>query len=162
MNSIRKLSDKSFALFYFKLGCLLFWASWFFVAFLTNFFDFMYIWQWLPLNWHYRSGNYDLLKAATHMDQTSFFLNALFVCDIIVLGLSAILFFLAFIYFWLYKAWEFINAAFALSIALWGVFIAMEEIFLAYGAEKTHIGLFVFELLTLMAIHLLPHRADHL
>lgn len=154
---------QAFSLFYFKLGCLLFWAGWFLLACLTNFFDFLYVLQLLPADWIFRSGNYALLDKALHIYPVSLtFQNTLFICDIFVQGLSAVLFFVATFLFWQQDRamWRWINFAFALSISLWGVFLLMEEIFIAYSYEAVHRGLFIFELMTLLAIHILPPQED--
>lgn len=154
------MDNKSYGLFYFKLGCLLFWACWFSMAFLTNITDAMFVAGWLPNEWIFKSANYGLLERTISIyHPPHWFMNFLFTCDVIVQGISAALFFCAFMIFWRTgSAWRFINSAFTLSIALWGVFIIMEEIFIAYAFETGHVTLFVFEMLTLMMMHLLPHR----
>jgi hypothetical protein len=153
------IENRSPMLFYFKLGLLLYWACWFSLACTTNLFDFLHAMGYLPAQWLFRSGNYTLLAGVINIyHMPSLILNLLFICDISVQGLSALLFFIAFFSFWMRAArpWRFINTAFALSIALWAVFLIMEEVFIAYRFEGTHSGLIVFETISLMALHLLP------
>ncbi len=157
MSVVPESQSRTFMLFYFKSGLLLFWACWFSLAFTTNVLDFLHVFGDLPNDWLFRSGNYQLLHGVISIYHTpGYLLNFLFTCDITVQGLSAILFITAAYCYWRGKSWRFINLAFVLSIALWGVFILMEEVFIAYHFESVHAGLFEFELISLLAMHLLP------
>lgn len=155
---MQTITHKSFGLYYFKLGCLLFWACWFAVAGSTNLFDFMHAVGYLSNDWLFRSGNYNVLADVVKIYHLSpLFLNILFICDFSAQLLSAFLFFLSIIIVISGRpGWAFINSAFAISMALWGVFMVMEEIFIAYPYEHTHAMLFAFELITLLALHFLP------
>jgi hypothetical protein len=150
--------NRSNGLFYLKTGCLLFWASWFSLACLTNVFDFMNMLALISPEWRFRSGNLILLSQSLSIYQISpLFINLLFICDVLIQALAGALFFIAAYQFWQRKnPWVYINYAFGISIALWAAFIVMEEIFIAYVFEGGHRELFAFELITLMAIHLLP------
>ena len=145
-------------LFYLKAGTLFFWGMWFLLASLTNIFDLFNVFGILTPEWRFRSGNYLLLSQALSIyDVGSMCTNLLFICDILVQGTAATLFFIAAWHFWHQKnAWIYINAAFTLSIALWGMFIIMEETFIAYAFEEVHRSLFSLELISLLALHLLP------
>lgn len=152
-------SNKSFMLFNLKVGCLLFWACWFALAFTTNTTDFMQALGWLPRDFHFRSGNVDLVKFVINIYQTpNWILMILFILDIAIQGACAILFFAACWHFYNRRssAWSLVNTAFTLSIGLWAAFLIMDEFFIAYTYESVHSNLFIFELLTLLAIHLLP------
>ena len=46
--------------------------------------------------------------------------------------------------------------AFTTALLLWGAFLVADEIFIAYALEATHLRLFVSQLVTLLAIELLP------
>ena len=152
---------QDYDLFYFKLGILAFWGIWFAIAFLTNVTDFL-----IATNLHapslFRSGNYSALEKVISIYNTPhYFLNILFSLNIFVQGLSAIMFFIATFCFWKrVYIWQTINIAFSLSISLWAVFLIMEEIFIAYSYEATHIRLFMFEMISLLALHLLPHSTS--
>lgn len=142
-----------------KSGILLFFGTWFFIAFLTNFFDGLHSLDYLNL-WKFRSGNFNQLLQVFSFYQVSPKLTGiLFTCDIIVQGISSILFYIAFSqFYWNKKPWPWINCAFGISIALWGVFLIMEEVFIAYGYEGTHIQLAIFELISFAIIHLIPSQ----
>jgi hypothetical protein len=45
--------------------------------------------------------------------------------------------------------------AFAASLALWGAFMLMDEIFNAYQVESTHTRVFIAQLVTLLVLGLL-------
>ena len=57
---------------------------------------------------------------------------------------------------------EQLAAAFLVNLALWAVFVIMDEVFLAFlvpgfNIMETHRSLFTANLVSLMAIHLLPN-----
>lgn len=147
-------------LFYIKLGCLLFWACWFLLAFSSNLFDFAYVFYGLPGTWLFRSGNYLFLtKMLSLYNMPKVFITTLFILGMIIEGIVAILFFLSFILFMCYQRISMLtNLAFGISIGLWAIFILLEEAFIAYSYEVIHIRLFIFEMITLLILHLLPHR----
>ncbi|MGB6976147.1 MAG: hypothetical protein WBE18_01625 [Gammaproteobacteria bacterium] len=163
MNASNQVTNKGCGLFYIKLGCLLFWTVWFSVAFTTNFFDFLSVVGWLSKGWHFLSGNYHALVNVLHVYNTPpSLLNILFALDISTQGISAILFFTAFICFWRnVYVWQIISLAFGVSMALWAAFLVMEEVFIAYPFEATHIRLLIFEMICLLMFYLLPHQIPH-
>lgn len=152
------IKHKSYALSQIKCGLLLFWGCWFLLAFLTNCSDFFGTYNLLPADWRFRSGNMALILSAIHIYGFSYALaNLLFFIDIIIQGSVAGLFLIATIKFWTRRpAWKWINAAFGISIALWAAFTLMDEFFIVYNLEGTHMSLFAAELLTMIAMHLLP------
>jgi putative flippase GtrA len=48
--------------------------------------------------------------------------------------------------------------AFTASLVLWGGFLMADEVFVAFPLESTHLRLFIANLLTLLAIELLPEE----
>lgn len=156
-NFVTQDKQKSFCLSYLKSGILLFFAVWFMLAFLTNLVD-LFNNLHLTNQWKFNSGNYLALKSVLHIYNTpDFIFNFLFYCDISIEGLSAILFLIAgFHSLKKQNAWPYINIAFCLSMALWAVFLVMEEAFIAYGFEAVQIRLLSLELISLLAMHLLP------
>lgn len=158
---------KSVGLFYFKLMVLLLWACWFCLAGASNLFEFMHAFKILPETWLFRADNYAALTKVVNIYSTpSSILNFLFICDFTAQFLCGILFFIAFFCFWRDCAskWFFVNFAFIISIGLWSAFLVFQEIFLAFmtipGISRTFVGLSTYEMLTLIAIHLLPHRSN--
>ena len=154
-----KQENKEYSLFYLKLSILLFWGSWFSIAFLTNTTDFLIaadIMSPLP----FRSGNFNLIKNIMSIYNIPSDISVLlFSINLFVQGAIAILFLTAAFSFWQQKSfWLFSNIAFGLSIALWAVFLILEEVFIAYAFEATHIRLFEFELVSLLFLYLLPQQ----
>ena len=150
-------SNQGYGLFGLKSIILLFWGTWFFIACLTNLSDFLIVTDIISPS-VFRSGNYsEWGKVLSIYPLPHYFLNVLFSLDILVQGVSAILFFIATVCFWkrLY-VWRTINIAFIISMSLWAVFLIMEELFIAYPFEATHVALFVFEMVSLLTLHLLP------
>ena len=77
-------------------------------------------------------------------------------------GAAALLFWLA--------CWRFRNraeggrrslyAAFTASLLLWGAFLLADEVFVAYAVAGTHLRLFTAQLVTLLAVELLPEDSS--
>ena len=57
------------------------------------------------------------------------------------------------------KGMDAVYAAFAVSLALWAAFMLADEVFIAYGVEGTHMAIFTAQIVTLLAIRLLPYEA---
>jgi hypothetical protein len=49
-----------------------------------------------------------------------------------------------------------LHAAFTVSLLLWGAFLVADEVCIAYAVAGTHLRLFTAQLVTLLAIELLP------
>ncbi len=150
-------TNKNYSLFYIQSGILLFFSFWFFIAFLTNLFDLLNN-LGLINQWKFSSGNYASLQKVISIYSTpKIILTALFYSDISAQLLSSILFLVAFVQF-LRKTnpWPYINVAFGISMALWAIFLIMEEIFISYSYEATHIRLLILEIMALIFLHILP------
>ena len=52
------------------------------------------------------------------------------------------------------------RTAFTVSLALWGVFLLADEIFIAYSIEGTHLRIFAAQLVTLLVMELVPERRN--
>lgn len=154
------IEDKTYGISAIKSGLLLFWGCWFSLAFLTNFFDLAGTNNLLPAYWHFRSGNLALITSVINIYSFSYaWANLLFIIDIIIQGSIAVLFLYAAMNFWMQRpAWKWVNTAFGISLALWATFILMDEFFIAYNYESTHMALIMAELLTIIAIHFLPEK----
>lgn len=160
MNLLKK-DNQDYGLFYLKQIILLFWFTWFSVAFLTNITDFLIATDTIS-ELNFRSGNYHALEKVINIyNVPKYFLNILFSLDVFVQGVSAVFFLVAAFCWWnrIY-VWQSINFAFFISISLWAIFLIMEEFFIAYSYEATHIRLFVFEMVSLLTIHLLPNVSN--
>ena len=161
MISNNRNDNQVYGLFFIKLGLLLFWASWFAIAFITNTTDFLITKQIVTTS-PFHSGNYNALKSVISIYHTTdSTLYLLFLLDISAQGISSILFFTATFCYWnKTNFWPSTNLAFGISMCLWATFIIFEEIFIAYSYEAAHIRLFMFEIISLLALHLLPHQQE--
>jgi hypothetical protein len=144
---------------FLKRTLLAFWAAWLTIVFATNVMDALKALGLLGESWRFASGNYDFLVATTARYSTPAWLNGLMFSGVIAWeGASAALFWLA---WWSYrrprdagKRWYY--AAFASSLSLWLAFAIADELFISYPVEGTHLRLFTAQLLTLLAIELIP------
>jgi hypothetical protein len=147
-----------------KRCLLLFWAVWLTVVFTTNVLDGCKALGLLGQNWAFASGNYRFLQDTTARYGTPAWLNEmLFVGVIGWEGVAALLFWLAWLRFrgseerpWL------LYTAFTVSLTLWSAFLIADELFIAYAVAGTHLRLFTAQLITLLAIEILPdNRFPH-
>jgi hypothetical protein len=135
-----------------KSGVLLFWAAWFTIVVLTNVFDILKASGGVPARWTFASGNWELMVKVTGVHGTPVAVVALLFLGVMAWeALAAILF---------WRAWAAGGrggvAAFTVSLALWAVFSLADEIFVAYTLGPVHLRLFGLQLLSLLALRLLP------
>jgi hypothetical protein len=148
----------NFSLNTLKRGLLLFWALWMTIVLLTNLAD---LGQHVGLgaNWPFVSGNYALIAqtVAIYTLPESLAL-ILFIGVIVWEAWSAFLLFRAFAAFHGAGSQQALYNAFAVSLALWAALVLADEIFIAYSYEGTHMGIFTSQLVTLLAVRLLPNE----
>lgn len=135
-----------------KSGVLVFWAAWFSIVVLTNVFDVLKAAGVVPAGWTFASGNWALMVKVTGVHGTPVAVVALLFLGVIVWeALAAILF---------WRAWAAGGrggvVAFTVSLALWAAFTLADEIFIAYTLGPVHLRLFGLQLLSLLALRLLP------
>ena len=143
-----------------KRGLLLFWAIWTAIVFITNVTDVLKKLRVLSASWALASGNYALMIDVTAIYRApKWLVNALF-CGVLLWEALG--------------AWSYVRAAstiaagvnqrrlavraFAINLALWAAFMFADEIFLAYSIENVHRAVFSTQLITLLAICLLPNE----
>jgi hypothetical protein len=141
-----------------KRFLLFFWAVWLSVVVLTNLADAGKSLGLLDESWVFASGNLKLIKETTARYGTPDWLNAVFFTGVILWeGVAALLFWRA--------GWTFrgraserkaVYLAFMTSLLLWGAFLLVDEVFIAYAVAGTHLRLFIAQLVTLLGIELLP------
>jgi hypothetical protein len=144
---------------FLKRALLALWAVWLTVVLTTNVLDGLKALGLLAASWPMASGNYAFLSATTARYNFPAWLNvALFLGAIAWEGASAALFWLA---WWTLRrpadagrGWRY--AAFASGLSLWLAFAIADEVFITYEVEATHLRLFMAQLLTLLAVELLP------
>jgi len=142
-----------------KRGVLFFWAAWFSVVAATNILDALVSLGVLPTSVVFVSGNWSWINKV--MDPLG-----------VPRGLQAFLFLGA-------MTWEALAAALywralaryggrplgdetealwacTASLALWGAFQVLDEVFLAYQTENVHRSIFVSQIATIVLLQLLP------
>lgn len=136
---------------------LFFWAAWFTVVLASNLTDAGNEFGLLQPSWSFASGNLKAIRETTARYDTPEILNrALFVGVIVWELLVVILFWRA---AWRCRSGSSRSAvyqAFTMSLSLWCGFVIADEICIVYGLEASHVRLFGAQLLTLLAIELLP------
>ena len=140
-----------------KRGIPVFWAVWFTFVVTTNTLDLLRTLGALPETSRFASGNFALIETTTHLSRGPSLL--LFVGVILWEGTAALL-------FWRCATrtkdpiahLQRENLAFCVSLGLWAAFTLTDEILLQYSLAEVHLRIFSAQLLSLLAIHLLPSR----
>jgi hypothetical protein len=142
-----------------KLGLVVFWSLWITVVFLTNLFEGLKILSVLPEDWPFASGNYKYVSEATSAYALPPWATGLLFLGVIGWeGTATVLFWRAVARYIGVgsSAIEFVNTAFSVSIGLWAAFMLADELFRAYRQQTTHVLLLIGQLVSLLAIHVLP------
>lgn len=146
---------------FLKRNLLFFWALWLSIVFATNLFDGCKALGLLGENWLFASGNYRFVVETTSRYGTPSWLNGLLFLGVICWeGTAALLFWLTAIRFRgdRTRSSRLLYAAFTVSLSLWSGFALADEFFISYAGEATHLRLFIAQLVTLLAIQLLPEQ----
>jgi hypothetical protein len=146
-------------LFTLKLALLSFWAAWFAIVFLTNLFSGIKSAGVLPESWKFASKNYAAVAKATSLYQAPPWVPRLLFLGVVLWQLVA-----AALYGWAFASsletrmvdWSAVNTAFAAGLGLWAAFMIADEITIKYAYEQSHEMLFIAQLVTLVALYLLP------
>lgn len=148
-----------------KRAILLFWALYLTLVLASNVTDALKVLGVLPEAWAFASGNYALVNRVMDIYGTPDAVVALCFAGVLVWEAGAA---------WLFwrafgrfrgsdlRGLASVDAAFTASLGLWMAFVLADELFIAYeiaGLEATHVRLFVAQLLSLMAVRLLPDSA---
>jgi hypothetical protein len=141
-----------------KRVLLLFWAIWLSVVFLTNLADAAKGLGLLDDSWAFASGNLRSIRETTARYGTPDLVNAVLFTGVILWeGLAAVLFWRAGLTFRERgSAGKAVYLAFTTSLLLWAAFLVADEVLIAYPLEGTHLRLFIAQLVTLLAVELLP------
>jgi hypothetical protein len=145
-----------------KRGLLLFWSAWLSLVFATNVLDGAKALGLLEPSWAFASGNYAFLCQTTARYGTPSWLNDLLFLGVVCWeGLAAGLFWLA---WWTFdrdgRDRRACYTAFAAGLSLWAAFVLADEVFIAYAVAGTHWRLFIAQLLSLLAIEVLPEGEE--
>jgi hypothetical protein len=146
-------------LFLLKLALLFFWAAWFCVVSVTNLFSALKAAGFVGVAWKFASTNYEAVAKAVSLYGAPSWVPALLFGAVVTWQVAA-----ASLYAWAFCA-SFaaeaiaataVNAAFAAGIGLWAAFMIADEITIKYAYEQSHELLFIAQLASLVAMHVLP------
>ena len=146
-------------LFLLKLALLFFWATWFCVVFLTNLFSALKAAGLLGAAWKFASKNYESVAKAISLYDAPAWVPALLFGGVVAWQLAAASLYARALCSSLAAgaiAMPAVNAAFAAGIGLWAAFMIADEITIKYAYEQSHELLFVAQLASLVAMHVLP------
>ena len=142
-----------------KQGALLFWALWLTLVFLANLCDFLKHVGILGDGWKFASGNFDLIRKTTdvyHLPEIA--VRILFVGILLWEALATLLMGAA-LFTFSGDMTGAIYTAFGVGLGLWAAFLIADEVFVAYPMESTHFPIFIAQLITLLALYVLPNAA---
>lgn len=146
-------------LFTLKLGLLIFWMLWQLIVFMTNLFEGLKLLRIVPPYWKFASQNYQAVEQATGVFQAPAWVPRLCFLGVLVWQLATLLLFVRAIVFTA-RHGEFpvapVTEAFAASVGLLATFMIADEVLKQYDLERAHVLYFIAQLLTLLALHVLP------
>jgi hypothetical protein len=147
-----------------KRGILGFWSLWFSIVVVTNVYDAAKSAGVLGEGWTFASDNYAAIVRTTSKHHFPLWINPILFAAVILLESTiAALFWRAF----LSRRGpekgaepdaDRANVAFAVSFILWGGFLLIDELFIAYSQEKNHMIVFITALCMFMIVNLLGAR----
>jgi hypothetical protein len=141
-----------------RLGILCFWASYFTVVFGSNAGDALKEVGILGESFPFASGNYALVYRVTRIYGVPNAGVAALFAGVLVWQIATAVCFWRACFFSVRNSRQpaGVNAAFALGLGLWAVFIVLDEILIAFevpGLETTHLALLSAQLLSLLVFH---------
>lgn len=141
-----------------KLALLAFWGAWFALVVLTNVLGGLKALGRLPPAWPFASRNYEAVQKALAAYRPPPWVAPLLFAGVVAWQAAA-----AALFGWAALSsgpgainLEAANLALAAGILLWGAFMLADEATLRYEFERTHELLFLAQVATLLALHLLP------
>ena len=145
-----------------KQGIILFWAVWLTLVVILNLLDVLKNTGVLSTDWKFNSGNFAFMQAVVKVYGTPNAVTWALYAGAIIWEMIAIGLLWAALGTFDPSNLRPVNLAFLVNLALWAVFVIMDEIFLAFlvpgfNIMETHRSLFTANLVSLMAIHLLPN-----
>jgi hypothetical protein len=142
-----------------KIGLLSFWGLWFVMVFSTNLFEGLKVLHRLSWTWKFASHNFQPVVLATAEYHAPAWLPKALFSGVLLWQLTTVLLFGWAIVASIENAslnWALVDAAFAAGLGLWGAFMLADEFFKEYDTEHTHVQLFTAQLVTVVALHVLP------
>ena len=140
---------------------LIIWAVWSLVVALSNIFDALRNLGIIPSGFKFVSGNFGYIQAATSIYSLPVWIDSiLFAIVIIWEALMAYYFFKAFLNTSVENNRSILYTPFILGFALFGGFLIMDEILIAYdrlgSIEQNHFVIFAALMISLLTVSLLP------
>jgi len=145
--------------FSLKLGLLAFWNLWYVIAVTTNLCEGFEELRIFPKTWRFASGNLRAITEATNKYSPSCRLPRLLFFGVLCWQLAVVFLFAAAIVASMLAGSlhsEAVHAAFLVALGLWSAFMLADEILKQYDVEHSHVLFFLAQLLTLVALHMLP------
>jgi hypothetical protein len=143
----------------FKLGLLSFWSLWHSIVLLTNLFEGLKQLRVLPARWTFASKNYEAIVLATEKYHPAPWIPRVLFGGVLI---WQVLILIAF-------GWtlvvtvrsglmdpDYVTIAFGLSLSLLAAFIIADELCTEYDTEHGHILFFIAQLVTVIALGVLP------
>jgi hypothetical protein len=153
------LSDAAVINHRIKIVLVTGWALWITVIFTTNVLDALQELKVLPRGWKASSGNFDYIDAVTARYSVPDWMDAiLFGGAIAWEGAIVVLLWRAVADLSRSRAVVpvSVSAAFLVSLPLWLAFAVMDELFINFQPEATHLRIFIAQSVTLLIVWLLP------
>lgn len=142
-----------------KRGLLLFWAAWLAIVCLTNLFDWLKSMGALSEHWRFASNNYGLMAATLEIYGARSLTMSLFLIVTVWEGVASFLFWRALISRRKDRETAYL-LAFAVSLPIWAAFMLADEFLIAYSLQSSHMRIFIAQLVSLLALELLPGPSD--
>ena len=142
-----------------KVGFLSFWGLWLSIVFITNLFEGLKLLRIVPPYWRFASQNYQAIAQATGTYRAAPWIPKFLFLGVLCWQCGTLaLFARAIITTWTDVILRLgpINEAFAASLGLLAAFMIADEVFKQYEVERAHVLFFIAQLVTLLAIDLLP------
>jgi hypothetical protein len=145
--------------FSFKVGLLVFWWLWYWIALFTNLCEGFQALRVLPRTWPFASGN---LRAVTKAINT--YSDSRWIPRLLFTGILCFQFLTVLLFGWatISSVWDMslnsraINAAFGGGLGLVIGFMLADEILKQYDTEHSHVLFFIAQLISLLALYILP------
>ena len=137
------------------MGIVAYWSAWFFIVFGTNACDGLKAMGALPAGWQFASGNFAFMTSVTARYHLPTPVTAILFLGVVCWELTAAVLFLRATVLMRAEASrrsQAVQWAFAVGLGLWAVFTLMDEIFIIYSVEATHMQLFIAQLISLWFI----------
>ena len=142
-----------------KFGLLSFWSLWHSIVLLTNLFEGLKQLRVLPAGWTFASKNYEAIVQATQKYHPAPWIPRLLFGGVLLWQLLILVGFGWTLVASVQSGWmdpDHVSIAFGLSLSLLAAFIVADELCTDYDTEHGHILFFIAQLVTVIALAVLP------